>query len=65
MSLVQQAWYAIKQMDNALANRMYLDYNVEFVKMVSKIIPTAQVINNEPIKLPKIVLYFFYLCVSL
>ena len=59
MILVQKVWFAIRQMDNVNAKRMYLDYNVEFVRMVSKIIPTAQVIDNEPIKLPKIVLDFF------
>ena len=45
MSLVQQAWYAIRQVDNVHVGQMYLEKNAKFVKMDSKIIPTAQVIQ--------------------
>ena len=47
MVLVQQAWFVIKQVDNVHARQMYPDYNVEFVKMDSKIIQIAQVINGN------------------
>ena len=62
MVLVQQAWFVIRQVDNVHARQMYPDYNVEFVKMDSKIIQIAQVINGDSKLLHKKPLKYF-LCV--
>ena len=45
MLLVQLAWFVTRQVDNVRAKPMYPENNVKIVKMDSKIIQNAQVIE--------------------
>ena len=51
MLMALQVWFATRQAENAPANQMWLEGNVMFVKMDSKIILIAQVILLDSINL--------------